>query len=160
MVELMTQRGFERLRQELEHLQRKERPELLKTIAWAASNGDRSENADYQYGKKRLREIERRLRYLVRRLDQVRPVDQTQFSGDVIQFGATILLENEEGQQKTVMIVGADEIDPTKGLISPASPLARALMGKAIQDEVEFMAPKGLVTYTVLNVEYKTWKDE
>jgi transcription elongation factor GreB len=160
MAELMTQMGFERLRQELEHLQRKERPELLKTIAWAASNGDRSENADYQYGKKRLREIERRLRYLVKRLDQVRPVDQTQFSGDIIQFGATILLESEEGQHKTVMIVGADEIDPTKGLISPASPLARALMGKATQDEVEFMAPKGLVTYTILKVEYKTWKDE
>jgi transcription elongation factor GreB len=160
MAELITQIGFERLRQELLDLQTKERPELLKTIAWAASNGDRSENADYQYGKKRLREIERRLRYLVKRLDHVRPVDQTQFTGDVVQFGATVELENEEGRKKMVMIVGADEIDPSKGLISPASPLARAILGKSVGDEVEFVAPKGQMTYTILKVEYKTWKDE
>lgn len=159
MAELITQKGFEQLRQELETLQQKERPELLKTIAWAASNGDRSENADYQYGKKRLREIERRLRYLIKRLDQLKPVDQNMIKSDVIQFGATVLLENEEGQEKKVMIVGADEIEPTQGLISPASPLARALIGKKAGDEIDFQAPKGSISYTILNVQYGLTKE-
>src|SRR5690349_23540127 len=123
----MTPGGFARLRRELDQLVSKERPELVATVAWAASNGDRSENADYQYGKKRLREIDRRIRFLVRRLDRAEVVDPTAprdgDDTDRIYFGATVRIANARGEERTVSIVGVDEIDTARGYISWVSPM-------------------------------------
>ncbi len=158
--ELITLKGFQKLRSELESLTQKERPEILKTIAWAAGNGDRSENADYQYGKKKLREIERRLRFLTKRLAVLRPIDINSLKSEKIQFGATVVLETEEGNEKTVSLVGSDEVDPKRGLISLNSPLGKSLVGCAVGDEVEVQAPKGLVLYTVLDFFFKEVSDD
>jgi transcription elongation factor GreB len=155
-ADLMTLEGLEKFRAEYEALINIERPELLKVIAWAASNGDRSENADYQYGKKRLREIDRRLRFLGKRLKEVRPIDLSTLSSTTVQFGATVLLETEDGGIKQVTLVGVDEVDPKRGLISMASPLGRALIGKSIGDVVEFSAPKGEMSYTLVELKFMT----
>lgn len=154
MAEQISQEGYQRLLVELEQLSKKERPELLKTIAWAASNGDRSENADYQYGKKRLREIERRLRFLTKRLEVLRPINIAALRHETIQFGATVWLETEEGRQKRVTLVGADEVDTERGRISLASPLGRALIGAEVGDEISFRAPKGEVSYSIIQFQY------
>src|SRR2546428_3806528 len=112
----MTPGGFARMKDELEHLVQKERPELVATVAWAAGNGDRSENGDYIYGKKRLREIDRRIRFLTKRLDIAEVVDPSVHHGhDQIFFGATVVYENQSGEVVTVTIVGIDEIDPLQG---------------------------------------------
>src|SRR5512141_1044236 len=124
----MTPGTFAKLKAELDRLVQKDRPELVATIAWAASNGDRSENGDYIYGKRRLREIDRRIRYLIRRLDLAEVVDpaaaREQGDEDRVFFGATVTVTNEAGEERTVSIVGVDEIDTTKGYISWISPMA------------------------------------
>src|SRR6266545_5560065 len=126
----MTAGGFARLSAELDRLVKKERPELVATVAWAASNGDRSENADYIYGKKRLREIDRRIRFLLKRLDAADVVDPAarREDSDQVFFGATVTVADARGEQRTVSIVGVDKIDTARGYVSWVSPIARALL--------------------------------
>jgi transcription elongation factor GreB len=154
-INYITPLGFKRLQDEHEHLSKVERPETVKVVTWAASLGDRSENADYQYGKKRLREIDRRLRFLSKRIDAAQIVDPEKVETDKVQFGATVKLEDEEGEIKVFSIVGTDEIDTQKGLISWKSPIGKGLIGKEEGDEVVIRTPKGDSDYTILEVEYR-----
>jgi len=155
----MTPGGFARLAGELEHLVHKERPELVVTVAWAAGNGDRSENGDYIYGKKRLREIDRRIRYLIRRLDvsevvdPAAPRDEDQ-AGQVF-FGATVTICNAQGEARTVAIVGVDEIDTARGYISWVSPMARALLKAREGDTVTLRTPGGVEDIDIIAVRYE-----
>src|SRR5216117_584608 len=136
----ITAAGFARLQSEKKQLLEVERPEIVRTVAWAASNGDRSENADYIYGKKRLREIDRRIRFLIRRLDLAEVVDpiarRDEDSDDQVFFGATVTVRGAEGGERTVSIVGVDEIDTARGYISWVSPMARALLKSREGDTV------------------------
>ncbi|MEZ4871052.1 MAG: transcription elongation factor GreB [Bdellovibrionales bacterium] len=151
----ITPRGLKTLQEEAQFLRYQERPKIVETVAWAASNGDRSENADYIYGKRRLREIDSRLRFLTRRIEAAQPVDPAQQNSEVIVFGATVQLEYESGNIKTVFIVGEDEIDIPKGKISWKSPLAKALLGKKAGDEVLLKKPKSEEYIVILEVQYK-----
>ncbi len=154
----MTPGGFGRMKGELEGLVQKERPELVATVAWAAGNGDRSENGDYIYGKKRLREIDRRIRFLVRRLDQAEVVDPIARRDDdnagQIYFGATVTVANATGDERTVSIVGVDEIDVSRGYISWVSPMARALLRAREGDSVTVRTPGGDEELDVVAVRY------
>jgi transcription elongation factor GreB len=154
----MTPGGFARLSAELEHLVQKERPDLVATVAWAAGNGDRSENADYIYGKKRLREVDRRIRFLIKRLDAAVVVDPTaprdeETAGQVF-FGATVTIGNARGEMRTVAIVGVDEIDTARGYISWVSPMARALLKAREGDTVTVRTPAGGEDIDVVKVRY------
>ncbi|MQY50898.1 transcription elongation factor GreB [Rhodocyclus tenuis] len=140
----ITPQGHARLKAEVEHLLRRERPQMVEVVAWAASNGDRSENGDYLYGKKRLREIDRRIRFLTKRLDLAEVVDPALRQGcDQVFFGATVTLTDEEGEDQTFRIVGVDETDLARGWISWVSPLARALLRARVGDLVRFQSPAG-----------------
>jgi transcription elongation factor GreB len=154
----MTPGGFARLRRELDELTSKERPELVATVAWAAGNGDRSENGDYIYGKKRLREIDRRIRFLVRRLDNAEVVDpaapRDDDAGSRVFFGATVTVANARGEERTISIVGIDEIDTGRGYISWISPMARALMKAREGDTVTMRTPGGVEELDVVSVDY------
>ena len=155
----MTPGGFARLSGELEHLVHKERPELVVTVAWAAGNGDRSENGDYIYGKKRLREIDRRIRYLIKRLDVSEVVDPAaprdeEQAGQVF-FGATVTISNAQGEARTVAIVGVDEIDTARGYISWVSPMARALLKAREGDTVTLRTPGGAEDIDIVAVRYE-----
>lgn len=147
-------KGHQKLVDELEQLLKVERPEVTRLVQWAASNGDRSENADYLYGKKRLREIDRRMRFLSQRLDAAIIVDPTQITSDKIQFGATIGIVDENGQEKKFTIVGVDEVDTSRGRISWQSPIGRSLIGKKTGDEVLIKIPAGEVVYEVISISY------
>jgi transcription elongation factor GreB len=154
----MTPGGFARLSGELDQLVKKERPELVTTVAWAAGNGDRSENGDYIYGKKRLREIDRRIRYLIKRLDVAEVVDpgaprDDDLAGQVF-FGATVIVRDRNDQQRTVAIVGVDEIDTARGYISWVSPMARALLKAREGDTVTLRTPVGAEEIEILEVRY------
>ena len=152
----ITPAGFKRLKDEALHLLDKERPELVKVIHWAASNGDRSENADYIYGKRRLREIDRRIRFLTKRLDAAVVVDPAQREEtDQVFFGATVTVADSQGSQKTYSIVGIDETDLARGHISWISPLAKALIKARDGDTVIVRTPGGEETLEVVGVEYK-----
>src|SRR6201993_2993553 len=155
----MTPGGFARLKAELEQLVDKERPEVVATVAWAASNGDRSENGDYIYGKKRLREIDRRIRFLIRRLDRAEVVAplarRDEENADQIFFGATVTVSNARGEQRTVSIVGIDEIDTGRGYVSWVSPMARALIKAREGDTVVLHTPGGVEELEVLAVRYE-----
>lgn len=152
----MTRRGYEALRAELDLLVRVERPKLVETVAWAAGNGDRSENGDYIYGKKRLREIDRRIRFLIKRIENADVVDPERQQGlEQVFFGATVSfcdLDTEEEQ--TWQIVGVDEADVAQGRISWISPLARALLKAKEGEVVRFMSPAGPRELEVLEVRY------
>ena len=151
----MTPGGFARLKAELDALVAGERPALVATVAWAASNGDRSENGDYLYGKKRLREIDRRIRFLTRRLDVAEVADPVLHHGnEQIFFGATVTFANARGEEKTVTIKGVDEADNLQGDVSWVSPIARALIKARIGDEVQVITPAGRETVEVLAVRY------
>ncbi|NUU00108.1 transcription elongation factor GreB [Herbaspirillum robiniae] len=151
----MTPQGHQRIKDELLQLIDVDRPEVVKIVSWAASNGDRSENGDYLYGKKRLREIDRRIRFLTKRLDLAEVVDPAVHHGsDQIFFGATITYENQRGEEHTVTIVGIDELDPLKGKISWISPVARALTKSREGDEVVLQTPSGVEQLTILEVSY------
>ena len=154
----MTPGGFAALKGELDLLVGKERPELVATIAWAAGNGDRSENGDYIYGKKRLREVDRRIRFLIRRLDNAVVVDPAQRAGatdeDRVYFGATVEVVGTNGEQRTVSIVGVDEIDTARGYISWVSPMARALIKAREGDTVTLRTPGGTEELTIDSVRY------
>ncbi len=150
----ITPAGAERLRSELRELLHQARPEVVRTVAWAASNGDRSENGDYIYGKRRLREIDRRIRFLQRRLDQAEVVDPAQQQGDRVLFGARVTVEDESGTHKTFRIVGVDEANPSVGDVSWISPIAKALLHARVGDVVQFRSPKGEEDLEVLKVEF------
>jgi len=155
----MTPGGFARLSAELDALVQKERPELVATVAWAAGNGDRSENGDYIYGKKRLREIDRRIRFLVRRLDTAEVVDprarRDDDNADQVFFGATVTVRNARGEERTVSIVGVDEIDTGRGYISWVSPMARALIKAREGEAVTLRTPGGAEELEVVAVRYE-----
>ena len=151
----ITPKGHQKLVDELNHLLREERPEVTKLVQWAASNGDRSENADYLYGKKRLREIDRRLRFLNKRLDSAVIIDPVQTKSDKVQFGATVEVSDEEGLTKRFTIVGVDELDTARGRISWQSPIGRALIGKMIGDEVLVKVPSGELVYEIISLTYQ-----
>ncbi len=148
-------KGHQKLVDELNGLWKIERPEVTRLVQWAASNGDRSENADYLYGKKRLREIDRRIRFLNQRLDKAIIVDPTQMKSDKVQFGATVEIVDEEGISKRFTIVGVDEVDTAKGRISWQSPIGKNLLGKKPGDEVLVKVPAGELTYEVVHVIYQ-----
>jgi transcription elongation factor GreB len=151
----LTVTGYDSLRDELVHLIKVERPDLVKVVAWAASNGDRSENGDYIYGKKRLREIDRRIRYLTKRVESAVVVDPRQQENvDQVFFGATVTIVGDDGGEASYQIVGVDEADAAKGKISWLSPIARALMKARAGDEVRFMSPAGPRTLEVLEISY------
>jgi transcription elongation factor GreB len=152
----ITPAGAERLHKELDELWRVERPRVTQAVSEAAAQGDRSENAEYTYGKRRLREIDRRVRFLRKRLDGMVIVDKPPSDPRRVFFGAWVSLESEDGTVTRYRIVGPDEFDAAPGYISMDSPLARALMKKALDDEVKVEVPGGTRTYTIIEVSYTT----
>ena len=151
----MTPECYRRMLDEREHLVRVERPEVVNIVSWAASNGDRSENGDYQYGKRRLREIDRRIRFLNKRIESAQVVDvRGRPHTDQVFFGATVTYETEDGAEHTVRIVGIDEMDPDHGDVSWISPIARALLKAREGDEVKLPTPKGVLTIDIVEVKY------
>ncbi|MEO3691044.1 transcription elongation factor GreB [Roseateles paludis] len=151
----MTPAGYARLRAEFMHLIDEERPKLVETVSWAAKNGDRSENGDYLYGKKRLREIDRRLRFLTKRLDIAEVVDASQHHGsEQIFFGATVTYADASGLERTVTIKGIDESDSLAGEVSWISPIARTLLKARVGDELKLVTPVGVETIEVVEVSY------
>jgi len=155
----MTPGGFARMKAELDRLVTRDRPEVVATIAWAASNGDRSENGDYIYGKKRLREIDRRIRFLIRRLDAAEVVDplarRDDDAADQVFFGATVTVASARGEERTISIVGVDEIDTARGYVSWVSPIARALLKAREGDTVLLRTPVGVEELDVVAVRYE-----
>ena len=152
----MTPHGWRRMRDELSHLVKVDRPEVTNVVSWAARNGDRSENADYQYGKKRLREIDRRIRYLTKRLENAEVVDPaTREETDQVFFAATVAYANAKGEETTVRIVGLDETDLGQGYISWISPVARALIKARDGDSVSLVTPGGREELEILEVRYE-----
>ncbi len=152
----ITPAGFARLQEERRHLWRVDRPEIVRVVEWAAGNGDRSENGDYIYGKRRLREIDRRLRFLDKRLAAAEVVDPArQTRRDRVFFGATVTYAREDDSEVTVTIVGIDEIDADKNHVSWVSPVARALMKAAVGDLVKLRTPSGLETLEILSISYQ-----
>ena len=150
----ITKEGEKFLKEELNQLWRIERPKVTKSVSEAAALGDRSENAEYIYGKKRLREIDRRVRYLTKRLEEVKIVSEMPENKDKIYFGAFVNLENTLGDITKVRLVGPDEIQPKKGYISIDSPIGNALLGKKIGDEITFESSEGEKTYLVIEIKY------
>ena len=152
----MTRRGYDALRVELDQLVRFERPKLVETVAWAAGNGDRSENGDYIYGKKRLREIDRRIRFLIKRIESAEVVDPERQQGlEQVFFGATVsFCDLETEDEQTWQIVGVDEADAAQGRISWISPLARAVLKARVGDVVRFQSPAGMREIEITDVQY------
>ncbi len=151
----MTPQGFGRMREQLDALLRKERPEVVKVVTWAAGNGDRSENGDYIYGKKRLREIDRRVRYLSKRLANAEVVDAAKRAKtDQIFFGATVTYANGKGEERTIKIVGVDEVELDKGHVSWISPIAKALLRAEEGDVVKMRTPGGVEEIEIVRVTY------
>jgi transcription elongation factor GreB len=156
MKNYMTRRGYALLKAELEELVRNERPALVQVVSWAAKNGDRSENGDYIYGKKRLREIDRRIRFLMKRLETAVLVDPaSQENTEQVFFGATVTVCDAQGNEYTYQIVGIDEADAGQGMISWISPLARALLKAREGDTVRFQIPDGLRELEIVGISYK-----
>jgi transcription elongation factor GreB len=151
----ITPAGYRRLREELMTLLDVERPKVVETVSWAAKNGDRSENGDYLYGKKRLREIDRRIRFLTRRLDIAEVADPSAHHGtDQVFFGATVTYANAKGDERTVTIMGIDEADSLHGEVSWISPIARALLKAREGDEVSLVTPAGVERIEIVEVRY------
>lgn len=151
---LITRPGYNQLKAELDHLWRTERPEITAKVTWAASLGDRSENADYKENKRKLREIDRRVRYLTKRLEVLKVVDYAPEQEGKVFFGARVTIENEEGQQRQFQIVGYDEIFGRKDAISIDSPMARALLKHEVDDEVLVDTPEGKKRWFVIEIDY------
>ncbi len=150
----LTPKGLEKLKDELRALIHDERPKLVKTVAWAASNGDRSENADYIYGKRRLREIDKRAGILTKKIEAAQVIDPKTLRSEKIVFGATVTLVDEDGKEKVFQIVGEDEIETEAGKISWQSPVAKALIGRKVGDEVLIKRPAGEWIVEITNVEF------
>ena len=151
----ITPEGARRLRDELDHLWRVKRPQVTQAVSEAAAQGDRSENAEYIYGKKQLREIDRRIRFLQKRLDELVVVDRAPSDTSRVFFGAWVRLETDDGEVTEYRIVGPDEFDLAQGHISIDSPLARALLKKSVDDEITVQLPKGRTIYTILDIHYR-----
>ncbi len=151
----ITPEGFEALRAELDHLWRVERPRVTHEVSVAAAHGDRSENAEYIYGKKRLREIDSRVRFLTKRLDELTVVRAAPEQAGRVFFGAWVTLEDEDGETVRYRLVGPDEFDASSGRISMDSPVARALLGRAVGDEVIVRRPRGDAVYEILAIDYE-----
>lgn len=151
----MSPAGYARLRAELMTLIDDERPKVVETVSWAAKNGDRSENGDYLYGKKRLREIDRRIRFLTKRLELAQVVDASVHHGsEQVFFGATVTYALDTGEETTVTILGIDEVDPLRHEVSWIAPVAKALLGSRVGDEVRLQTPSGWQWMEVLSVSY------
>ena len=146
--------GFARLKAELKRLAELERPEVVRAVSAAAANGDRSENADYLYGKKRLREIDRRVRYLIKRLENASVVDNAGRDTGQVFFGATARVRARSGEERSVTIVGADEVDPARGRVSWISPVAAALLKARVGDVVLLRTPAGVEPLEILEISY------
>lgn len=151
----ITRDGFTRLQEEYRKLRLEERPEIVETVAWAASNGDRSENGDYIYGKKKMREIDRRLRFLSKQLNNAEIVDPEKTKSDKVLFGATVRIEDEDGVEKTYIIVGTDEFDASKNRVSWKSPIARSLMNKKVGDLAIVKLPAGEKELEIIKICYQ-----
>lgn len=152
----ITPGGYARLKDELDRLLNVERPEVVKTVSWAASNGDRSENGDYIYGKKRLREIDRRIRFLIKRLEYAQIVDPAaREETDAVFFGATVTVADASGAERTYSIVGMDEVDLARGHVSWISPIAKALLKAKEGDVVTLRSPSGVEELEITRVEYR-----
>lgn len=154
MPSYISPEGHKRIVDEYNWLLHKERPRITAEVAYAASLGDRSENSEYLYGKKRLREIDKRLGFLEKRLNSLEIVDPTTFSGEAVLFGATVEIEDEEGEAQTWTILGEDEVDTEQRRISYLSPLGKALVGKKVDDTVTFDTPRGRREVTILAVTF------
>jgi transcription elongation factor GreB len=150
----ITPAGYRRLQEELARLWRVERPPIVRTVAWAAANGDRSENGDYIFNKKKLREIDRRLRYLSKSLDRALVVDNSGKTHERVHFGATVTILDEAGDAREVTIVGVDELDAGDARVSWRSPLARALLTARVGDTVTVLAPRGPARVEIVAVRY------
>lgn len=151
----LTPQGYARLRGELLELLDRERPKIVEVVSWAAKNGDRSENGDYLYGKKRLREIDRRIRFLTKRLDIAEIADPSVHHGkDQVFFGATVTYENQKGESRTVTIKGVDEVDNLAGEVSWIAPISRALLKARVGDEIQLVTPGGVERIEVVDVAY------
>tara|TARA_R110002049_G_scaffold136628_2_gene296397 strand:- start:1073 stop:1573 length:501 start_codon:yes stop_codon:yes gene_type:complete len=150
----ITPAGYDRLVSERDHLIKTERPEVTKVVAWAASLGDRSENADYQYGKRRLREIDKRVAFLNSRINKANIVDPVSVKSDKVQFGATVETQDENDIAKTYHIVGEDEINPKQGLISWRSPIGAKLIGAKVGDIVTIKVPSGMLELEITKIAY------
>ena len=150
----ITPMGYARLKGELKSLVERERPEVVRTVSWAASNGDRSENGDYIYGKRRLREIDRRIRYLMKRLEIAEVVDRKVADPEQVFFGAHVTYVDGKGDERQVHIVGIDEVDPAHGQISWISPVARALLKARDGDVVTLRTPAGTEELEIVGVAY------
>ena len=150
----ITPAGFRRLQEELARLWKVERPAMVATVAWAAGNGDRSENGDYIYGKRRLREIDRRIRYLSKTLDRAQVVDNSGRTHDRVHFGATVTIQYETGAEREFTIVGVDELESGDARVSWRSPLARALLTAKVGDTVTLRAPRGPERLEIIAVRY------
>jgi transcription elongation factor GreB len=151
---LITPAGHRRIEDELNFLFSTERPKLVEEVAAAAAQGDRSENAEYIYGKKRLREIDKRMNFLKSRLDKAKVIDPALQTATNVQFGATVVIEDENGTKKSWTIIGEDEVDPSNGLISWKSPIGRAMLNKNIGDYFEAKTPKGDVEFLIISINY------
>ncbi|MCM2680901.1 transcription elongation factor GreB [Echinimonas agarilytica] len=151
---LITRAGWHKLDEELKYLWKVKRPEVTQAVSEAAALGDRSENAEYKYGKQKLREIDRRLRFLMKRLDAVEIIDHSPQQDGKVFFGAYVEVENEAGERANYRIVGTDEIDVEKRYITINSPMARALIGKQVDDEIKVMTPKGEQYWIVNRIQY------
>ena len=151
----ITPEGLEKLKAELDHLWRVERPDTTQKVSWAASLGDRSENADYHYNKKRLREIDRRILYLRKCVDDLKVIEYSPFQEGKVMFGAWVDIENNKGKQIRFRIVGAEEIINTKDYISIDSPMAQALLKKEVGDEVVVKTAAGDFVWKIKKIEYK-----
>lgn len=155
----ITRQGWMALDSELKYLWREERPVVTQAVSEAAALGDRSENAEYIYGKKRLREIDRRVRFLTKRLEVLKIVDPSPQQEGRVFFGAWVKVENEDGEVNVFRLVGPDEFEPFKKWISIDSPVARALLGKRIDDEVSVQTPNGWATYWILDIRYRPFDE-
>ena len=151
----ITPAGFKRLADELNRLRSVDRPKIVQEVSDAAAQGDRSENAEYIYGKRKLREIDRRMRWLGKRIDAAVVVDPAQKRGEKIFFGATVVLEDDDGKTEQYQLVGEDEIEPSRGRISWRSPIGTALLGRKLDDEVRVIVPSGVRTFVVTDVRYE-----
>jgi transcription elongation factor GreB len=151
----ITPDGFKKLQAELDFLWRVERKKVTEAVSTAAALGDRSENADYIYGKKRLREIDRRIRFLQKRLDELTVVERAPDNDGKVYFGAWVTVEGEDGEEETYRVVGPDEFDPDRRFVSMDSPLGRVLLGREVDDEVVVDRPKGPKTLTIARIRYR-----
>lgn len=152
---LITREGYDKLKRERDHLWREKRPDITEKVSWAASLGDRSENADYHYNKKLLREIDRRVHYLRKRIDDVQIVDYSPQQEGRVFFGAWINIKNVNGDELRFRIVGGDEISDQKNYISIDSPMARALLKKEVDDKIEVNTPTGVATWFIVDIKYE-----